>query len=197
MPRIKLKPGSPEYDDDIPQVKTHSCEMPGCKAEGAHKAPKHRGLNEYYHFCLDHIREYNAAWNFFHGMSEAEIQEHIIDSVYGHRPTRRYDADGELAERLRDAAWQTYHFTDEKPRREQRFTEDQRSAPEVEALAIMGLEAPVTLEVIKRKYKELAKKHHPDLNKGCKNSEELLKRVNMAYTILKVAYAGFENLPDR
>ncbi|MCD8571377.1 MAG: molecular chaperone DnaJ [Alphaproteobacteria bacterium] len=161
MPRIKLKPGSPEYDDDKPQVKAHTCEMPGCAAEGSHKAPKHRGLNEYYHFCLDHIREYNAAWNFFSGMSEMEIQDHIIDSIYGHRPTRRYDTLGDMAERLREAAWQTYNFTEEKPRQERRFTEDQIQTPEVEALAIMGLEPPITLDVIKRRYKELAKKTPP------------------------------------
>lgn len=83
--------------------------MPGCQGCGEHKAPKHRALNEYYHFCFDHIKEYNTAWNFFQGMSEAEIQSHIVDSVYGFRPTRRYDADGQMAERLREAAWQTYH----------------------------------------------------------------------------------------
>ncbi|MCD8571504.1 MAG: J domain-containing protein [Alphaproteobacteria bacterium] len=171
--------------------------MPGCQGCGEHKAPKHRALNEYYHFCFDHIKEYNTAWNFFQGMSEAEIQSHIVDSVYGFRPTRRYDADGQMAERLREAAWQTYHFTEEKPRRERTFTEEQRQTPEMEALAIMELTPPITLAAIKVKYKALAKKHHPDLNKGCKNSEDLLKRINMAYTILKLAYAEFEDLPDR
>lgn len=170
--------------------------MPGCPGHGTHKAPKHRALNEYYNFCEAHIREYNTAWDFFSGMSEAEIQNHIVDSAYGFRPTRRYDADGHMAERLREAAWQTYHFTEEKPRTERKFTEEQRATPEVEALAIMGLSAPITLTAIKTRYKELAKKHHPDLNKGSKESEELLKQVNMAYTILKLAYAGFEELPQ-
>jgi hypothetical protein len=198
MPRIKLKPNSPEYDDDKPKIKVQGCEMPGCKAEGSHKAPKHRGLNEYYHFCLGHIKEYNAAWDFFHGMSEAEVQDHILDSAYGFRPTWRYDADGNMAERLRETAWQTYNFTDEKPRQDykRKLSEEQSRTPEAEALAIMDLEPPVTLAAIKTRYKQLAKKHHPDLNKGCKDSEELLKHINMAYTILKLAYAEFEVLPD-
>lgn len=196
MPRIKLKPNSPEYDDDKPRMKVQGCEMPGCKGEGSHKAPKHRGLNEYYHFCLDHIRDYNTAWDFFQGMSEREIQDHIIDSGYGFRPTKRFDADGNLADRLKEAMWQTYTFNEEKPRRgERQFTDEQKQTPEVEALAIMGLEPPITLAGIKTRYKELAKRFHPDLNKGCKKSEDLLKHVNMAYTILKLAYAEFEEYP--
>lgn len=197
MPKIRLKPNSPEYEDDAPRRQTHRCcDMPGCKGDGAHKAPKHRGLNEYYYFCLEHIRDYNTAWDFFQGMSEREIQDHIVDSAYGFRPTKRYDADGHMADRLKEAMWQTYHFTEEKPKHKRSFTEEQRQTPEVEALAIMGLEPPITLSGIKTRYKELAKKHHPDLNKGCKNSEDLLKRINMAYTILKLAYAGFEELPQ-
>lgn len=196
MPKIKLKPNSPEYEDDKPRTKVQGCEMPGCKGEGSHKAPKHRALNEYYHFCLEHIRDYNTAWDFFQGMSEREIQDHIVDSGYGFRPTKRYDADGNLADRLKDAMWQTYHFTEEKPKHKRSFTEEQKQTPEVEALAIMGLEPPITLSGIKTRYKELAKKHHPDLNKGCKKSEDLLKHINMAYTILKLAYAEFEELPQ-
>lgn len=53
------------------------------------------------------------------------------------------------------------------------------------------------LKIIKARYKELAKKHHPDLNKGSNKSEELLKEINMAYTILKVAFEKFEDLPQR
>ena len=61
----------------------------------------------------------------------------------------------------------------------------------------MGLEPPVTLPVIKKKYKELAKKYHPDLNQNDRKAEELLKQINMAYTILKLAYEKFEDLPER
>ena len=66
--------------------------------------------------------------------------------------------------------------------------------PEGEALAIMDLEAPVTLLEIKTRYKTLAKKYHPDLNPGDSKAEDLLKTINMAYTILKLSYAKFEKL---
>src|SRR5690606_23319974 len=141
--------------------------------------------------------EYNRAWNYFSGMSDREVEDHVVRSHYGDRPTWRYDIDG-ATEQLRRKAWQTYRFTDEEPPR----TSNHKSSipamtPEGEALAIMGLSPPTTLEEIKARYKVLVKQHHPDLNRGCGKSEELLKSINMAYTILKLAYEQFRTLPDR
>ncbi|MFN3700414.1 MAG: J domain-containing protein [Alphaproteobacteria bacterium] len=219
MPRIRLKPNSAEYaDTGASRMRTHVCNMDGCMQQGEYKAPKHRGLNEYYHFCLDHVREYNRAWNYFSGMSDEEMQDHVMSSLYGFRPTWKYGVNGDAADALRDKIWQTYHFTDEEPPRNgahgngsgnghehgkngrngyHHTSGFEANSAEFQALAIMGLEPPITLAGIKEKYKELAKKHHPDLNKGCTKSEELLKQINMAYTILKAAYEKFEKLPDQ
>tara|TARA_X000001036_G_C20502007_1_gene734283 strand:+ start:277 stop:888 length:612 start_codon:yes stop_codon:yes gene_type:complete len=202
MPKIFLKPNSPEFVRGAQQKpEVQMCEVPGCCDEGSHKAPKHRGLNEYYYFCLDHVREYNKAWNFFDGLSESEVQEHMVNSIYGDRPTWKYGVNGNAEDALYDKIWQTYHGKDEPPPREERANSysdlGHEAAPEIEALAIMGLELPVDLKKIKTRYKELAKKYHPDLNKNCDKSEELLKRINMAYTILKLAYENYEKLPKR
>ena len=205
MPKIHLKPNSPEFADPQEEIIVQTCEMPGCNAEACFKAPKHRGLNEYHFFCLEHVQEYNKAWDFFSGMAEQEVEDHIINSNYGFRPTWRYDTDANSEEILRSAAWKTYHFTDEEPPKgdahKNAYFDGANSfdkhSPEFEALAIMGLAPPVTLDEIKKHYKVLVKKHHPDLNKGCKKSEDLLKRVNMAYTILKMAYAEFDKLQKR
>ena len=38
------------------------CDKDKCKNRGEFKAPKSRlNLNEYYFFCLDHIKEYNKS----------------------------------------------------------------------------------------------------------------------------------------
>ncbi|MCB9981689.1 MAG: J domain-containing protein [Rhodospirillales bacterium] len=174
--------------------------MPGCREEGDFRAPKDRSLSTHYWFCQDHIREYNKAWNFFEGMVASEVEEHMINSLYGDRPTWQYGVNGDAQEALYRKARQTYNGNNElPPRGKNRAREEMPSAltPEYEALAIMGLEPPVTLAVIKARYKVLAKKHHPDLNKGCTKSEELLKQINMAYTILKLAYEKYEDLPNR
>lgn len=202
MPKINLKPNSPDYADPAkPQSAVRHCDMPYCPNEGTFRAPKDRSLSDHYWFCQDHITEYNRAWNFFDGMNQREVEEHILNSMFGDRPTWRYDADGMAEENLRRKAWEFHGTgsTDEGAHRAwQEYQEkgnkvDSQSA-EFEALAIFGLEPPVNLEDIKQRYKELAKKHHPDANQGCPKSEELLKQVNMAYTVLKLAFQKFDQL---
>ena len=58
----------------------------------------------------------------------------------------------------------------------------------------MGLEPPVTFTKIKERYRTLMKAHHPDRNPDDKEAEEIVKRVNMAYTILKAAHEKYETL---
>lgn len=199
MPRIRLKPNSPEFDEAKKASRTKACDMPGCRSHGEHRAPKDRSLNDHYWFCFEHVKDYNAAWDYFSGMGKDEMEEHIINSLYGDRPTWRYDVDGAFAEKLRTAAWQTYNFTEKEPPKEKarNTTSLNPNTPEFEALSIMGLEPPITLDGIKTRYKELAKQYHPDLNQGDKKAEDLLKSINMAYTILKLSYAKFEKLEAR
>lgn len=207
MPRIHLKPNSPEFaEDNQKSTATKTCDMPRCNEKADHKAPKDRGLNEYYHFCLDHIREYNRAWNFFDGMSDDEVHEHMMKSVFGDRPTWKYGVDAKsnphfyakMDQKIRDKIWQDYGEEKDEQQSHYRYqSQEHQNTPEFEAMAVMGLEPPVDLIIIKKRYKELAKKYHPDLNKGCAESEDMLKKINMAYTILKLAYDKFDELPER
>lgn len=198
MPRIVLKPKSPEFADTAQKESPAPCNMPGCASHGEFKAPKHRGLDEYYTFCYDHVKDYNKAWNFFSGMSDHEVEHHVYNSFYGDRPTWKYSGEGTAEENLRDAAEKLYYHEEERPQQNDRtrtFQADSNS-PEHEAMAIMGLAPPMTLEKIKERYKILAKKHHPDLNKNSASAAEQLKKINMAYTILKLAFEEYKKLPD-
>lgn len=49
---------------------------------------------------------------------------------------------------------------------------------------VLGVEKSATDEEIKKAYRKLAKKYHPDLNPGDKEAEEKMKEVNGAYEIL-------------
>ena len=200
MPRIQLKPNSPEFEDHKPQPQKHMCEMPGCDLEADFKAPKDRELKEYYRLCQEHVTEYNKAWNFFEDMSDEEIKEHIRENIYGHRPTWKYNTNKDYTEELYRKAEQTYAYNEDKPRSERyRKTSEgfiHEDTPETEAMMIMELAPPLTLDGIKKQYKQLAKKYHPDFNPGDKAAEDKLKEINMAYTILKIAYEKYEKIQE-
>ncbi|MCI0430651.1 MAG: J domain-containing protein [Rhodospirillales bacterium] len=52
------------------------------------------------------------------------------------------------------------------------------------ALAFMGLSLPITPDDLKRRYRELAKQWHPDLNPGDPQSQEKMKALNAAAEVL-------------
>lgn len=203
MPRIYLKPKSPEFADDQKQQNAgpHTCDMPGCRAEAPHKAPRDRSLSDYYWFCLEHVQDYNKAWDFFSGMSASDIEDHVRRSFLWDRPTRRFDA-GDLEDKLRRQTWKTQFFTEEDPPESGknghgfRFSSDPNvhATPEMQAMAVMGLEPPLDIKIVKARYKQLVKQYHPDVNPGDPKAEDMIKSVNMAYTILKLAHEKFTEL---
>ncbi len=199
MPKIILKYKSPEFANEEEKQVFQNCEMPACQENADHKAPKHRGLDDYHHFCSTHISEYNKAWDFFSGMSEREIHDHMKRSTYGDRPTWKHNTK-EAEEEIYRAAKNTYNFDsnsdDSKNNAHKRKFYGDRNTPEHEAMAIFGLSPPVTQDEMKTRYKTLAKKHHPDLNRDNPDAEETLKKINMAYTILKIAFEEYKNITE-
>lgn len=57
-------------------------------------------------------------------------------------------------------------------------------ARETDYYKILGVEKNATLDEIKKKYRQLALKYHPDRNKGSKEAEEKFKAINEAYAVL-------------
>lgn len=49
---------------------------------------------------------------------------------------------------------------------------------------ILGVEKTASQDEIKKAYRNLAFKYHPDRNQGSKEAEEKLKKINAAYTVL-------------
>jgi hypothetical protein len=167
-----------------PDAPGRLCDAAGCAEPGAYKAPKTRtGLRDFHWFCLDHVREYNASWDFYRGMSPGEIEAQLRADTSWQRPSWPLGRLGQSA-RMDEAVQAELHAFAFGPR--------PKPAPQVavppelrESLTILGLIWPVTLDVVKAKYKELAKRHHPDANGGDKRSEEVLKSINLAYATLR------------
>ena len=175
---------------------TKRCASPGCGAPGEVNVPKSRyNLDERQWLCREHLREHNAHWDFFAGMSHEEIERFCLDAITGHRPTWPL---GKRAAATRDergdpnrAAYASYHFEDGfavfeeaadsavTPRRP-RLTKGQ-----LDALTALNLEENASLQEIKAKYKELVKRFHPDANGGNRGTEERLRQVIKAYGHLR------------
>ncbi len=171
------------------------CDYPGCEELGEHLAPRDSSLSGgYYRFCIDHVREYNASWNFLEGMSDKQVEENLRADHGWRRPTwpmgkgERHNFKSSLNENLVDKFGifnkgrdQNYgqHSADDLDQQES-FTPAER-----QALRLLRLAPPLSVDDIKNRYKELAKKLHPDLNKNNPQAEEGLKIINDAYGVLK------------
>lgn len=161
---------------------------------GEHRAPKSReSLRDYFWFCLGHVREYNAAWNYCDGMTVEEIDAAIRNDVVWGRPTWPLGMirPGAAATDFNDpfggfeeaAARETFRS---RARREGQ--RDGAAAPrgsELYYCRLLQLKHPVTLTALKARYKELVKRLHPDVNGGDKDAEDRLKEINEAYAALK------------
>jgi hypothetical protein len=177
------------------------CQWKGCTEAGLHRAPKGRGHDgQYYVFCMDHVRQYNASYNYFEGMSDAEVDDFRKSAVTGHRPTwklgenawaagrealnsaRRYarfargaplDSHGLFGDRAEAGA--TPHAERKRPLRHL----------ERKALEAMNLTESASRQEIKSRFKLLVKRHHPDANGGDRGAEEKLREIIQAYNYLK------------
>ena len=169
-----------------PKKRLHDCDYPGCKEAGEYRAPKDRTLRSHYWFCLKHVQEYNKKWDFLAGLSADQIEEQIQNDVRWQRPTWNLNATATYAKpkasdrfRLFDESrlGMTGHYNppSEAPKHDKKVTE---------AAAFMELQFPFDLDKLKKQYKMLAKRYHPDLAKG---NSEAFQHLTNAYTTL-VAY---------
>ena len=160
------------------------CDTPGCPHAGEYRAPKSRTtLREFHWFCLEHVRAFNASWDYDEGMSADEIEAATRADSSWQRPTWPLGQNGKAA-RLEEAVEAELNaFTFGKRTQKPAAT---GAPPELrEPLQVLSLSWPVTLETVKTRYKELVKRHHPDANHGDRKAEEILKTINLAYAALR------------
>jgi hypothetical protein len=203
---IRIKPNKAGAKQARAREEVAGCEWPECTAKGAHRAPKGRGHEkEYWHFCLNHVREYNQGYNFFQGMAPDAVARYQKDALTGHRPTWKMGANGGkrsksatpeideahdplgmFSELNGRASWRPGPGSTSEPKPETRKVLN----AERKALQVMGLGADATLETVKAKYKALVKLHHPDANGGDRSTEDRLIEIIKAYNYLKTVVRG-------
>ena len=180
------------------------CEAPGCREAGEFRAPGRRpngfdGPGEWRWFCLDHVREFNAGYDWFEGMSAEEILA-AQSPIAGWRTesrTFRPDAGIDGVPRWADYADPLDAIAARargiRSRAEGRAREAAMGArftrEETQALEVMGLGSDTDRTRLRRRYSELVRRYHPDRNGGDRRHEARLTAVVEAYQLLKVSNA--------
>jgi curved DNA-binding protein CbpA len=173
------------------------CQWDGCEAKGVHRAPVGRHADgQYFLFCFDHVREYNKGYNYFSGLSDSEIARYQKEALTGHRPTWGVGVNKSAKNGPNYANARSGSATQAKMRdpfgffnetRTRRPPPRQRKVKSLESKAFetLNLSEEASSAAIKKRYKELVKKHHPDANGGDRASEERFRAVIQAYQLLK------------
>jgi len=192
------------FREQLDESEYRPCEWPGCPERAGYRAPKSRdALRSYKWFCLEHIRAYNSAWNFYEGMSDEEVEKLVRADTTWNRPSWPLGSNGEgQKNRYNWAGFGTIHdpFDLFEDAADYRSPGSQHlSEPERKAARILDLEAPFTVNEVKARYKVLVKRYHPDANGGDKAAEEKIKRINGAYeTLMKSLITGrHQRTPDK
>jgi DnaJ-domain-containing protein 1 len=192
--KVRVKPG----EEGATHGKLPPCDWPGCAKVGGHRAPKGRAREgEYHAFCLEHVQAYNKTYNYFEGMNATEVADWQKDALTGHRPTWRLGENSWAAHKTgRRAKTGGFRHTNGFHDPLGLFggtSEPQSGAPngrrvgnaELKALNTLGLDETADAKAVKRQYKTLVKRMHPDANGGSRVNEDKLRAVIQAYDYLR------------
>lgn len=178
------------------------CEWPGCDEPGEFRAPGRRppgfdGPGEWRWFCLDHVREFNAGYDYFDGMSPEEMlraqspihgwerESRAFSPAAGVDPMPRWadfadplDAIGDHVKSFRKRA--------ETANRAQSGADGRAvSREERRALEVLGLPLYADRMAVRRRYTEMLRRYHPDHNGGDRRHEARLQGVVEAWQVLR------------
>ncbi len=186
------KPKEARFHGRIPGAR--ACSVEGCTQPGEFRAPPEEGARPRQHgpgawrwLCLDHVRAFNASYNYFNGMSADEIDAEQRPYAGWERETRAFSASADRPPRWADfidpldaiqtrfRGTRTPDRTDGKPL----SIEDRR------ALKTLGLELDADRRALRQRYSELVRRYHPDRNGGDRSHERALGEVIAAYQRLK------------
>ncbi|PWE34041.1 molecular chaperone DnaJ [Maritimibacter sp. 55A14] len=166
------------------------CEHPACDKPGQYRAPKSPDqLDEFYWFCLEHVREYNLKWNFFSAQSEEEMAEQLREDRVWERPTRPM-TDSEQRAWARLGVDDPMQILGENATRNpgKRVAGSRRLPPtERRAIEILDARDNWTKTEIRKQYKSLIKDLHPDMNGGNRADEDRLQEVVWAWDQIKAS----------
>lgn len=140
------------------------CDRFGCEEPGDCPAPKSPNSPERWYFCEKHAAEYNRKWDYFEGLDKEEAASR---------------ARSERQENAGYAEAQHYGWAGSG--------DGSRSADEMRALEVLGLEADADFSQIKQAWRARAKEVHPDVKPGDEDAAQAFQACQLAYEVLRQA----------
>lgn len=140
------------------------CDRHGCDEPGNCPAPKAPNSRERWYFCQRHAAEYNAKWDYFEGLEKEEA-------------AARASAEQRESAGYAEAAHYGWAGSGD----------GSRSADEMRALDVLGLEADADFTAIKKAYRTRAKLVHPDVKPGDAEAAKQFQAIQLAYEVLRAA----------
>lgn len=191
-----------DFYTDKPGECPHVCDHPDCVEPGRHKAPKSpsdiRADNQkFYNLCRQHAGEYNRKWNYCDGMSKDDIDRMWADRstwsrktwANGFDPMREANLRRRAASAMNGDAFADW-FEKRTAGRESSDFALSDCTTVATALKVFGLQSvEADAAIIKKRFRILGKKFHPDVNGSSQESEERFKIINQAYMVLKGHYS--------
>lgn len=191
--RIRIGPSEAEavVDSDAPR-----CNHAGCARAGEFRAPMGRGREgQFFRFCMEHVKEYNASYNYFAGMDDDALAAYQKQEEIGHRPTWKLGVNSQAARmsqrgRLRKGEagpdmHDAFNLFGARTSQQAARQEPRVGVVAMKALETLGLDDTADAAAIKARYKELVKRFHPDANGGDRSREGTLQEILKAYQQLK------------
>jgi len=183
----KKKPGAAKVDT--------SCQWEDCEKPGTHKAPLGRDREgQYLNLCIEHVREYNKSYNCVSGLGDDDVAKIQKDALTGNRPTWTMGVNKDGGKNPYSDGDPRAAIADRIIARSMRRTGQMRGSGiparklrplEKKAFDDLGMPHSASEDELKTRYKELVKRHHPDMNGGDRSAEERLRQIIQSYKILK------------
>ena len=176
-----------------------SCMEPGCEEPGEFRAPPLEGASDggrpnFRWFCLDHVRAFNARYNYFNGMTADEIHHAQRPLAGWERETRAFASAGGGA----PPRWADFSdpidaigakFGEARAAAGMRRDGKPLSARDREHLRTLDLPVDADRVALRKRYGELVRRYHPDRNGGDRSHEARLQQAIAAYQELRRAPA--------
>ena len=163
------------------------CDWKNCKEIGKYKAPIEKDNSRNFRYlCLEHIKIFNKSWNYFANMNDEQVEYFIKSDLTWHKPTKSFTSPDNFFKILWNNALEdkTSIFGNTQF---SEFKKSKLSEKDRHALEVLGLKGETKWPDIQKKFKTLVKKYHPDKNQGSKKYEDLLKKITLAYSQLKIS----------